>query len=177
VKFDIHDKVEGDQKRFILGLSGAPKLFVLGVNPSAANKEKSDTTITKVATFSSNLGFGGFVMLNIYPQRATSPGGLHLNSDSKLVDQNKEVICSLMRGKNQMKIWAAWGNLIVSRNYLWDCLEELADELKEFNPIWKHCGKPTNMGHPRHPSRLAYKENFFEFDIFEYLKEKRILTK
>jgi hypothetical protein len=177
VKFDIHDENENGRERFILGSFGATKLFVFGVNPSKANKEKSDTTITKVETFSRNLGFQGFVMLNIYPQRATNPDELNLDPNDNLVGRNTKIIRSQIQNGSQPQIWAAWGNLIRSRNYLWDCLSKIAEELKQFNPIWKHCGQPTKPGHPRHPSRLAYKEEFSKFDIFEYLKEGRIFKK
>jgi hypothetical protein len=177
VKFDIHDSKENDQTRFKLGVSGSPKLFVLGVNPSTANKEKSDTTITKVETFSRGAGFSGFVMLNIYPQRTTNPDELHSKVESKLVELNRKAICSLINGQNQPQIWAAWGNLILSRDYLWNCLEMFANEIEEFHPIWKHCGEPTEKGHPRHPSRLSYKKEFFKFNISEYLKKRRIIEK
>ena len=176
MKFNIHDNIENDQNRFVLGCSGSPTLFVLGINPSTANKEKSDATITKVANFSKQIGFNGFVMLNIYPQRATNPDELHPKVDSKLVAQNEITICSIIPKTRHPQIWAAWGDSIRKRDYLWDTLFNLAKKLEEqFHPIWKHCGTPTKLGHPRHPSRLAYKEKFFEFKINDYLDKKRIV--
>jgi hypothetical protein len=177
VKFDIHDNKETSQTRFKLGISGFPKLFELGVNPSMACKDKSDTTITKVETFSSGIGFSGFIMLNVYPQRTTNPDELHSEAESEFVEQNRKIIYSLINGQNQPQIWAAWGNLILKRDYLWNCLKTLADEIEQFHPIWKHCSEPTKLGHPRYPSRLTYKKEFFKFDIPEYLKKRRIVEK
>jgi hypothetical protein len=158
--FDIHDSKENNQERFVLGSSGTNKLFAFGVNPSKANKDKSDTTITKVGRFSTHLKCDGFVMPNIYPQRATNPHKLHTNPDGNLVGRNKKVICSQIQNESQSQIWAARGDLICSRDYLWDCLSRIVEELNQFDLIWKHCGEPTKLGHPRHPSRLAYKEEF-----------------
>ena len=95
MKFDIHDKTESEEKRFILGTSGQPKLFVFGVNPSIANKEESDTTITKVETFSRNNGFFGFVMLNLCPLRSTNPNELPKSNNKEmtgLAECNRRVI-------------------------------------------------------------------------------------
>lgn len=173
MKFDIHDVGESDRERFVLGSSGAKKLFVFGVNPSKANKDKHDTTITKVERFAMRWKFDGFVMLNIYPQRATNPSKLDLHPNGNLVRQNLESICSQVQNESNLQIWAAWGDLVCSRYYLRTCLSEIASELKQFNPIWKQCGWPTKRGHPRHPSRLAYTEEFSKFDIFEYLNDKQ----
>jgi len=138
--FDIHDGEENDRERYVLGSSGANNLFVVGVNPGKANEDESDTTITKVGKFATNLKCDGFVMLHIYPQRATNPDKLHPNPIGKLVGKNAKVICSQVQGERQPQIRAAWGDLICCRNYLWDCLSSIVEKLNQFDPIWKQCG-------------------------------------
>tara|TARA_R110000787_G_scaffold42161_3_gene103679 strand:+ start:2785 stop:3021 length:237 start_codon:yes stop_codon:yes gene_type:complete len=74
--YDLYQCNSDDSARFILGKNGARKLFVVGLNPSTANKEKSDTTVAKVETVARNNGFDGFVMANLYPLRSTDPNEL-----------------------------------------------------------------------------------------------------
>ena len=173
----MHDLQKDSRERFVFGKSGQTKLIVSGINPSTANQDEADQTITRVSEFTRCRGIEGFVMLNLYAQGATSPTDLHLTRDTKLVKCNLRAIRYQVRGMRQPRVWAAWGNLIGGRTYLWDCLSEILDKLSPFNPIWEYCGAPTKLGHPRHPSRLAYGENFSEFSVSEYLQVKRIVTK
>lgn len=62
----------GDDKvRYVLKKQGHNPLFVLGVNPSTADDVKSDHTITRVCGFAERMGFDSFIMINVYPLRAT----------------------------------------------------------------------------------------------------------
>ena len=55
--FDIYDISPDNHWRFSLGKEGTRKLITIGLNPSRATKEKSDTTITKVARVAEAGGF------------------------------------------------------------------------------------------------------------------------
>ena len=66
-------KGNANKFRFSLTKEGDRKLVVFGVNPSTANEQIADLTITKVMGFAERNGFDGFIMLNLYPQRCTNP--------------------------------------------------------------------------------------------------------
>ena len=79
--YDLYQCNKDDTSRYILGKDGDKKLFVIGLNPSTANKEKSDTTVAKVEKVAIDNGFDGFVMANLYPYRSTDPDGLPDDKD------------------------------------------------------------------------------------------------
>jgi hypothetical protein len=86
--FDIYEKNDDNSSRFLLGKSGKKKLFVIGLNPSTATDIKPDATITRVNKVAIQNGFDGFLMLNLYPLRATYPTDLPTLADVKLVQEN-----------------------------------------------------------------------------------------
>lgn len=90
--YDLYHCDDTDSSRFILGKNGTKKLFVVGLNPSTANKEKSDTTVAKVEYVATS---NGFVMTNLYPLRSTDPNGLPQNYDQALFDENIDQIIKL----------------------------------------------------------------------------------
>ena len=51
----------------------APELLVLGINPSKADANRTDPTLTRVIGFGRSLGCGGVRMMNVSPLRATDP--------------------------------------------------------------------------------------------------------
>ena len=50
-----------------------PMMCVIGLNPSTADENADDPTIRKCIGFSTRLGFGGLLMLNVGAYRATNP--------------------------------------------------------------------------------------------------------
>jgi len=82
---DIYAACKMDEhKRFLLGAHGSKPLFVMGLNPSVADKEQSDHTITRVKQYSSREPDSGFVMLYIYAQRTPYPKDLLGAADPRL---------------------------------------------------------------------------------------------
>ena len=68
--------------RFLLGKLGKRPLVAICMNPSAANEEYSDRTINRIIGASQKLGCDGWIVANVYPERATNAS-----------------------------VWGAWGNL------------------------------------------------------------------
>lgn len=165
----LYSTSPSNDARFYLGTKGSNPLIVIGVNPSTATKEKSDNTISKVKKFASINKFDSWLMLNIYPQRATDPSNLHKKINESFHKQNLRKIKEIIGGYNRPTICAAWGNTIKKRDYLKRCLREIYDELKQFGLEWKTIGSLTKQGNPGHPLRLSYELNLKEFDIKEYL--------
>ena len=59
--------------RYVLGrgwTSGLPTMVVIGINPSKADAEVPDPTLTRCVNFAADAGFGGLVMLNLFAWRA-----------------------------------------------------------------------------------------------------------
>jgi hypothetical protein len=168
--YDLYRCNEDDSVRFILGKDGINKLFVVGLNPSTANKEESDITVAKVETVAKNNGYDGFVMVNLYPQRSTNPNRLPEKGDDGLIIKNIEIIEALAKNQNMPVFWAAWGNGIVTRSYLIKALNVLTRKIRPLGAEWVHYGELTKYGHPKHPSRLSYSWVFSDFDVVSYVQ-------
>ena len=87
--YDIYHSDQNDQWRYTLGRSGARPLLVIGLNPSTATQEKLDPTVTRVEKVAQQCGFDGFVMLNLYPVRATDPKDLTPKVDAVAYERNE----------------------------------------------------------------------------------------
>lgn len=166
--YDIYSSTKNDNWRYSLGKSGNRNLIVIGLNPSTANKEKSDTTVAKVEQVASSSNFDGFVMLNLYPVRATKYEDLEEEPNQEAFLTNLQCIKDVVSNEKNPFIWAAWGESILSRKYFVDSVAELFHRLKNCNATWNHFGSLTRSGHPRHPSRLSYSWDFSRLDLREY---------
>lgn len=85
-------------------------LVVMGMNPSHANELNSDATVSNLVAASAQLGYTGWIMLNLYPERASSPASLRA-FDQSLSDSNCSVIRQILKGHGISEIWGAWGDL------------------------------------------------------------------
>ncbi|MFN4328764.1 MAG: DUF1643 domain-containing protein [Limnobacter sp.] len=168
--YDIYSNSHNDLWRFTLGKSGSRKLFTIGLNPSTATKDKSDTTVAKVEDAAQRNGFNGFVMLNLYPIRSTDYNALPVEVDPEAFSENINRIEALIAAEPNPVVWAAWGESIRARDYFVTATKELIERLKKHGTCWQHFGPLTKSAHPRHPSRLQYAWAFKEFDTNQYLQ-------
>lgn len=152
--------------RYILGqrfTAKKPKekiLICIGINPSMAIPGHLDPTLQRVKKYAEdNKGYNAWYMLNVYPQRATEPDDMHLDTeyDKELHEANLSAIESLLSDLGEVKIdvWCAWGVSIKEREYLSRCLfgdERTKGIISLFNEkhTFKASGK-TKEGHPGHP--------------------------
>lgn len=166
--YDIYESTQNGQWRFSLGKGGSNPLLVIGLNPSTATQEKSDTTVAKVERVAKSNGCDGFVMLNLYPVRATEYQELPPVANQAAYRQNLEAIEAIVAAEKQAAIWAAWGESIKARCYFTEAIRELSARLVAYNPTYLHFGPLTQEGHPRHPSRLDYSWSLAPFEISTY---------
>lgn len=155
-----------DTERFILGESGANPIICFGINPSTANDEKDDLTISKIRKIASENNCDGWIMLNLYPQRATNPNDMHKKADNDLKIKNYEVIRSVFNIYPNALTLASWGNAIEKRKYLKDCLKEILAIAPDRK--WVCRGKLTVKGNPRHqlyvPDNTKLQDLYFSLD-------------
>ena len=147
----LYQTNEDNSARYILGQINEEKgrtLLCFGINPSTACPECLDNTIRKVIKISKNNGYQNWIMVNIYPQRATNPNDLHLEADKCLIEENVAYIRDIAEGYPDCDILLAYGNLIDKRAYLRGCLKEILDSLngKKIKVI-----KKTKNNNPVHP--------------------------
>lgn len=135
-----------------------PLAMFIGLNPSTADENKPDPTITRVRDFAASWGFGGFYMMNLfayitaYPEELLSPYANVGENDFWLNDISKK--CS--------KIFYVWGNFKVAE----DRSKEILDRFPEGYAL-----VINKNGSPRHP--LYVKANTIPLKYPSSNKESR----
>ena len=166
----IYECDSKDEIRYVLGTKGKKTLLCFGINPSTAKPEKLDNTLKSVERLTINNGYDSWIMMNVYPQRATDPNDIHQKIDSEIHRVNLNHIKDILKNTN-IDIWAAWGTLIEKRPFLIDCLQDIYKLTLDFESKWLTIGKESKFGHPHHPLYLNSKEQVREFDIFDYMNK------
>lgn len=163
--YDIYRNDRKDEWRYTLGKAGRTPLLAIGLNPSTATQEKADTTVAKVERVALNNGYDGFVMLNLYPIRATDYRNLPAEVNPTAFAKNLDVIEEVVSAQQNPVIWAAWGSSVEYHRYFIDARDQLVDRLAKYKAKWLRFGDLTTDGHPRHPSRLAYDWKFAPYAV------------
>ena len=168
--FEAYEINKDNTARFTLGRYVSKPLVVFGINPSTATKEKNDTTISIVEHISAMRKCDGYIMLNIYPLRATNiDANFDKSCNKKLSDENLKYIAGSI--PMNAEIVAAWEANIAARDYFIDILKQINAIVENKNGKWI-CLSLTKSGHPHHPTRLAYnKMTFNTFDIETYISK------
>lgn len=159
---------DGDNRnRFVLGNTGSSPLLCIGVNPSTATPDKLDPTIRSVRRIAEHNGYDGWIMLNLYPQRATDPKRIDQTPDRSSIERNLVEIIKVLSTYDVKEIWAAWGNLICIRPFMVDCLREIYSIAADYR--WVRIGDVTKAGNPRHPLFQKADADMNIFDVSAYL--------
>lgn len=164
----IYKNTEDNAARFLLGERGTKTLICIGINASTAEPGHFDNTLSTVKRFSRTLGYDSWLMLNVYPQRATNPNLLHQVINKELHKKNLRYIDWAFR-TGHSDIWAAWGTLINKREYFHGCLQDIYELSKRYNLNWFHMGSLCKSDHPHHPLYLSKNLHLEEFDINSYM--------
>lgn len=154
--FDIYHSDNGDRWRYTLGRSGSRPLLAIGLNPSTATQERADPTVARVQRVAALHGFDGFVMLNLYPVRATDYRTLPAKVNATAFERNLQAIEEIVSQHERPTIWATWGQPVVHHSYFLKARDALYQRLSNYHPDWRRLGSLTATGHPRHASRLDY---------------------
>lgn len=140
--------------RYVLGTCGNNPLIVIGVNPSTAAPDALDPTLQSAERIAHSNGYDSFLMLNVYPQRATDPNDMEKNRNSFLEKENVEAFKYLLSLSPSNDVWCAWGNVVSKRGYLRDCVNDLVAAGDEAGANWLCAGEPLKSGNPHHPLYL-----------------------
>ncbi len=165
----LYTNNEDDTVRYVLGEKGEKVLACIGINPSTAKPNDLDRTLESVKRIANFNGYDGWVMYNLYPLRATEPATLPATMNDECRIKNAEVVRQSIVDLRITSIWAAWGDLIDTRDYLPSCLADLYENLSELNLNWKLIENLTQKGHPRHPLYKKAESELLEFDMGKYL--------
>lgn len=163
----IHTK--DNSIRYTLGKYYERPLIFFGINPSIASDKQNDATISIVEKISRSRGYDGYLMLNLYPLRATKITNVFpAEYDSAVYARNLGYISE--RIYSGAELVAAWGTHIGDRPYFIEALTQINQIAKEKHAKWI-CLNKTKAGHPHHPTRLAYHKMTFEhFDMDCYIR-------
>lgn len=121
-----------------------PKAMCIGLNPSTANADKNDPTITNLRSILSKLGFGGFYMVNLFGYISSHPEDL-LKVDDPVGYHDQYL--KAIQTQCAVTIFC-WGNFKQA--------EDRVREIVKLFPNAKCFGYNTN-GTPYHPLALMYK--------------------
>lgn len=158
--------------RYILGTRGKRPLICIGINPSTAAPDDLDNTLKSVERIALGNGFDGFIMFNVYAQRATNPDAMEKICNQRLHRENMEAFRYVLSISEKPAIWAAWGAVIEKRAYLADCVRDMVHIGQSYGAGWYCAGAITKKGHPHHPLYLRKDEKLKPFDIEGYLQNR-----
>ena len=167
----IYKNNPDNSARFILGECGKRPLVCFGVNPSTAVPEKLDRTLSRVRNESIEKKFDGWIMLNLYPQRATDPAEIRSEIDEGIHKKNLEHIKGIFCSNSNLTVWAAWGGLIRQRAFLRKCLIDIVNSIEPYSVKWVSMGGLVAQMHPHHPLYLRKGLPLDPFDIKVYLNK------
>lgn len=119
-----------------------PLVMFIGLNPSTANEEKPDPTITRVINFASDWGYGGLYMMNLFGIVSSNPDILISNLDP-LGDNDHWLEKIAIECEMVVFCWGVFKQARVR-----------VEEVKKRFP-GAYCLKKTKEGHPWHPLYVA----------------------
>jgi hypothetical protein len=132
--------------------AGKTAAFIM-VNPSTADMTKDDATIRKLIGFSDRLGFGKFIVGNLFAYRATDVKALATAHDPIGPDNDAWLGRIFVDADIHIVAWGPVAKLprgLMRRR--WQDINRMA----RMAGVPLHCLGTAQDGHPRHPLMLAY---------------------
>ncbi len=123
------------------------RMLCIGVNPSKADEDRSDNTITRCCNFARRFGYGVLEMGNLNAFRATDPRDMKAASDPVGPDNDDYLTHAIWRCDLIVVGWGIHGAFKERDHKVLDFIR-LAGKIP-------YCLGKTKDGYPRHPSRLA----------------------
>ncbi len=119
-----------------------PKLLFIGLNPSTADEINDDPTMRRCIRFAKDLGYGTFIMGNIFGYRSTDPKKLK-QIKNPVGPRNNHWLRKLHKDADMtIAAWGTHGEYLDRGNEVYRLLDGL------------YCLKITKNGFPSHPLYL-----------------------
>ena len=120
-------------------------LFLM-LNPSTADEEANDPTVTRCVRFAQRWGYRRLTVCNLFAYRATDPSKMKA-SDNPIGPENDDaILCAASRADIMIAAWGVHGAYL-SRD------QEVIRSLRPYRTKLHTLGL-TKYGHPRHPLYL-----------------------
>ena len=133
--------------------STKPTVLFIGLNPSIADENIDDPTVTRCINFAKDWGYGTLLMANLFAYRSTYPKEIYLIDDPIGKDNDYYLLECV---KQSDLIIACWGN-----NGTYMGREKI---IKELVPNL-YCLQKNKNGTPHHPLRLPRNINPIPFNF------------
>lgn len=166
----IYEASADNQYRYVLGTKGKNPLIVMSINPSAGSPTEASPTVGTIRHIAAAYGHDSWIILCLYPQRATHLDELTEIADPVQVAKNNEVIESILSKWPNRQIWAAWGTHYFDRSFFTPCLENIVQIANRYNESWIHYGPLDEDGTPRYCLYLEDGEGWFPFNVQAFLE-------
>jgi len=116
-------------------------------NPSTADAEQDDPTVTRCIRYAMRWGFGGLIVANAFAYRSTDPDQLRAAGVEPVGRDNDAVLAALARAADL--VVCAWGVHGKLRDR-----GKAVRQLLEARGARPHALRITKHGHPQHPLYL-----------------------
>lgn len=146
-----NDKVYRYRLTRSLGSAGFRICWAM-LNPSKADGDRNDLTVSKCMEFSRRMGASSLVVVNLFALISTDPKKLLTHADP-VGPLNRYFLKTAALGCD--KLMVAWGAL---PRRIMGAAAPMVEELLFWNKQ-TFCLGDTKSGAPRHPSRLGYATN------------------
>tara|TARA_B110000438_G_scaffold287799_1_gene320520 strand:- start:48 stop:527 length:480 start_codon:yes stop_codon:yes gene_type:complete len=118
------------------------KLLFIGLNPSTADEINDDPTMRRCIRFAKDLGYGGFIMANIFAYRSTDPKKLNTIADPVGKRNNYWIKKLDEEAHLTIAAWGTHGKYLNRGNQVIELVNDL------------YCLRKTKEGFPSHPLYL-----------------------
>lgn len=165
----IYQNNADNTARFVIGTKGKNPLIVMSINPSIGSPTTPSPTLGTVRHIAADYGYDSWIILCLYPQRATHLDELNEMANPELVAENDKVINEVLSQYPNHKIWAAWGTHYHQRYYFPSCLASIEKIAEKYGDTWMHYGSLDEDGTPRYCLYLENGEGWYPFDVKAFL--------
>lgn len=119
-----------------------PRLTFVMLNPSTADAQENDPTISRCIGFARRWGFGALEVVNLFAYKATYSHDL-LKVKNPVGEENDRFLLQALSRSSCIVV--AWG----TKGILLDRNKQVLQLLAQWQNV--HCLGVTKDGHPRHP--------------------------
>ena len=98
-----------------------PLVNFVGLNPSTADADKNDPTISKCISYAKNWGYGGIIMTNAFAYRETDPNKMieAYKSGVNVVGKKNDYYIKQAHNESEITV-VCWGGVLTTKIYIVD---------------------------------------------------------